>query len=309
MELHFVRAARAGRSAILAAYDVTETPSGIRRNAEAADVLRAHGHRARVVELNGDLLFAGTESMVRELSSLDDDVELVVLDLRRTDQVSGVAVRMLDEARAGLSGAGRELVLIEADGAVSESLGERNGHPDEAVPSFSSRSAAVEFCENRLLAKYGDRLLLRDHVPVTDSPALAPLDEADALALQSLMTAKKYDDGDVIRRIGLRFGGVYFITSGKVSSTSSGANSDPVKLNTLSAGMTFGELALGSGNRQETTVRADGPVEVMVLSAEAISELESSDPRLAIVLWKALTRDAYTRVEQYLRESAVRIRG
>ncbi|MEO5321622.1 cyclic nucleotide-binding domain-containing protein [Arthrobacter sp. CC3] len=123
------------------------------------------------------------------------------------------------------------------------------------------------------------------------------------------MTAKKYDDGDVIRRIGLRFGGVYFITSGKVSSTSSGANSDPVKLNTLSAGMTFGELALGSGNRQETTVRADGPVEVMVLSAEAISELESSDSRLAIVLWKALTRDAYTRVEQYLRESAVRIRG
>ena len=83
---------------------------------------------------------------------------------------------------------------------------------------------------------------------------------------------------------------------------------DRVKLNTLSAGMTFGELALGSGNRQETTVRAVGPVEVMVLSAEAISELEATDPRLAIALWKALTRDAYTRVEQYLRESAVRIR-
>ncbi|KIS25573.1 cyclic nucleotide-binding protein [Arthrobacter sp. SPG23] len=304
MELHFVRAARTGRSAILAAYDVTETPSGIRRNAEAADILRAHGHRARVIELNGDLLFAGTESMVRELSSLDDDVELVVLDLRRTDQVSEVALRLLEKSREGLSHAGRELVLIEADGAVAESLGERDG----AVPSFSTRSAAVEFCENRLLAKYGDRLLLRDHVPVTNSPSLAPLEEADALALQGLMTAKKFDDGDVIRRIGLRFGGVYFITSGKVSSTSAGPGPDRVKLNTLSAGMTFGELALGSGNRQETTVRADGPVEVMVLSAEAISDLESTDPRLAIALWKALTRDAYTRVEQYLRESAVRIR-
>ncbi|MDP9980630.1 glutaminase [Pseudarthrobacter oxydans] len=305
MELHFVRAARTGRSAILAAYDVTETPSGIRRNDEAADVLRAHGHRARVIEVNGDLLFAGTESMVRELSSLADDVELVVLDVRRTDQVSEVAVRMLAKARQGMTDAGRELVLIEADGAVTEALGLS---AQRQVPSFASRSAAVEYCENRLLERHGDHLLLPDHVPVTASPALAPLEEADAAALEALMTPKSYDDGDVIRRVGLRFGGVYFITSGRVSSTSPGPTADRVKLNTLSAGMTFGELALGSGNRQETTVRAVGPVEVMVLSAEAISELEAADPRLAIALWKALTRDAYTRVEQYLRETAVRIR-
>ena len=39
-----------------------------------------------VIELNGDLLFAGTESMVRELSGLDDDVDFVILDLRRVDE-------------------------------------------------------------------------------------------------------------------------------------------------------------------------------------------------------------------------------
>ncbi|WP_024365381.1 glutaminase, partial [Arthrobacter sp. TB 26] len=305
MELHFVRAARTGRSAILAAYDVTETPSGIRRNDEAADVLRAHGHRARVIEVNGDLLFAGTESMVRELSSLADEVDLVVLDVRRTDQISDVAVRMLAKARQGMADAGRELVLIEADGSVADALGRLE---QRLVPSFATRSAAVEYSENRLLERHGDHLLLPDHVPVTASPALAPLDEADAAALEALMTPKSYDDGDVIRRVGLRFGGVYFITSGRVSSTSPGPTAERVKLNTLSAGMTFGELALGSGNRQETTVRAIGPVEVMVLSAEAITELEAAEPRLAIALWKALTRDAYTRVEQYLRESAVRIR-
>ncbi|MDQ0754897.1 glutaminase A [Arthrobacter sp. B3I4] len=305
MELHFVRAARTGRSAILAAYDVTETPSGIRRNDEAADVLRNHGDRARVIEVNGDLHFAGTESMVRELSSLADDVELVVLDLRRTDQVSDVAVRTLARIRKGMADSGRELVLVEGDGSVTEALGTSARRP---VTSFATRSAAVEYCENRLLERYGTHLLLPDHVPVTASPALAPLEEADAVALEALMTPKSYADGDVIRRVGLRFGGVYFITSGQVSSTSPGPTADRVKLNTLSAGMTFGELALGSGNRQETTVRAVGPVEVMVLSAEAISELEVADPRLAVALWKALTRDAYTRVEQYLRETAVRIR-
>ena len=150
--------------------------------------------------------------MVRELSSLEDDVELVVLDLRRTDQVSEVALRMLEASREGLAGAGRELVLIEADGSVSDALGKSAQQP---VASFASRNAAVEYCENRLLERYGNRLLLPDHVPVTASPALAPLDEADAAALEALMTPKSFDDGDVIRRVGLRFGGVYFITSGR----------------------------------------------------------------------------------------------
>jgi len=71
--------------------------------------------------------------------------------------------------------------------------------------------------------------------------------------------------------------------------------------------MTFGELALASEDRQETTVRAEGPVRLMVLPAEAIAALEDEDPRLAVELWKALTRDAYTRVNQYLRETAVRL--
>ena len=311
MELHFVRAARTGRSAILAAYDVTETPSGIRRNDEAADVLRAHGHRARVIELNGDLLFAGTESMVRELSGLDDDVELIVLDFRRTDQVSDVALRMLDVARAGLADAGRDLVLIEADGAVAESLGERHGQPDgaRAVVRLPQRRRRI-LRKPAAGASTGTSCCCRDHVPVTDSPALAPLDEADALALQSLMTAKKYDDGDVIRRIGLRFGGVYFITSGKVSSTSPGPTSEPGQAQHPQRRHDIRRA--GAGQRQPAGNDGQGGRPRGGDGAQCRGDLRPGSPptrRLAIALWKALTRDAYTRVEQYLRESAVRIRG
>lgn len=46
----------------------------------------------------------------------------------------------------------------------------------------------------------------------------------------------------------------------------------------------------------------------MVLSNEAIDTLEREDPPLATALWRALTRDAYMRVDQYLREVAARIR-
>ena len=78
------------------------TPSGIRRTDEAADVLRDNGHRARVIELNGDLLFAGTESMVREISDLAGRRGTGDPGHAPHDQVGEVALRMLESARKGL---------------------------------------------------------------------------------------------------------------------------------------------------------------------------------------------------------------
>lgn len=303
MELHFVRAARTGRSAIRATYDITHSASGIRRTDEVAQVLEDHGHRATVIELNGDLLFAGAESMVREISALDAEVELVILDLRRVDEVADVSLRMLADVRQNLSNADRELVLIDGEGTLAETF--RN--VDRAVPTFDTRTAAVEWSENQLIARYGVGLQQRAVVPVTESPVLSPLDLEEKQTLEALMESKNYDDGGIIRRVGQRFGGVYFITSGKITSTVPGPEGR-VKLTTLTAGMTFGELALGSEDRQETTIKAVGAVQLMVLSAEAIEQLEAKNPRLAVQLWRALTRDAYARVDQYLRETAVRIR-
>ncbi|WP_104168508.1 glutaminase A [Arthrobacter sp. SX1312] len=304
MELHFVRAARAGKSAIRATYDILAAPSGIRRTDEAMDVLREHGHRAQVIELNGDLLFAGTESMVRELSGLDDDVDFVILDLRRVDEVADVSLRLLGEVRENLTAMGCDLVLIDGEGTLAETFKD----VDRPVPTFDTRTAAVEWCENELITRYGGDLLLPSTVEVSQCPALSPLTAEDVEALTLRMEDRTYEKGHVVRRVGQSFGGVYFILSGKIVTSVPGPSGERLKLTTLSAGMTFGELALGSDDRQETTVKALEDVHVKVLTAQAIRAIEKEDPNLAVELWKALTRDAYTRVDLYLRETAVRIR-
>jgi glutaminase len=304
MELHFVRAARAGRSAIRATYDITAAPSGIRRTDEAMEVLRDQGHRAMVIELNGDLLFAGTESMVRALSSLDDDVDFVILDLRRVDEVADVSLRLLGQCRENLAKVDRELVLIDGEGTLAETFRD----VDRPVPTFDTRTAAVEWCENELITLYGGDLILPSEVEVAQCPALSPLSDEDVEALTHRMEDRTYEKGHVVRRVGQSFGGVFFILSGKIVTSVPGPSGERLKLTTLSAGMTFGELALGSDNRQETTVKALENVHVKVLTAQAIRTVEKEDPRLAVELWKALTRDAYTRVDLYLRETAVRIR-
>ncbi|WP_104180209.1 glutaminase A [Arthrobacter sp. B0490] len=304
MELHFVRAARAGRSAIRATYDILAAPSGIRRTDEAMDVLREHGNQAMVIELNGDLLFAGTESMVRELSGLDDDVDFVILDLRRVDEVADVSLRLLGEVRENLTKVDCDLVLIDGEGTLAETFRD----VDRPVPTFDTRTAAVEWCENELITRYGGDLLLPSTVDVAQCPALNPLSDEDVEALTAHMEDRTYEKGHVVRRVGQTFGGVFFILSGKIATSVPGPTGERLKLTTLSAGMTFGELALGSDDRQETTVKALEDVHVKVLTAQAIRTVEKDDPRLAVELWKALTRDAYTRVDLYLRETAVRIR-
>ena len=303
LELHFVSAARSARSTIRTVTDIAHAPSGIRRPDAAVAALAEHGHRARVIELTGDLLFTGTETLLRAVCALPDEADIVILDLRRVDRVGAVAQRMLTELERTLGAAGRELLLIGDDAVTTEILATMG-----PVQAFDTRSVAVEYAENRVIGRFARELSQTGAVRVTESPALSSLSAEAVHALESRMEEQHHDDGDIVRRVGQRFGGVYFIVSGKINTIVTGPHGNRVKLTTLSAGMTFGELALGSDDRQETTEKADGPVHLMLLSADAIGELEHEDPWLAVQLWRALTRDAYARVDQYLRETAVRIR-
>ena len=71
----------------------------------------------------------------------------------------------------------------------------------------------------------------------------------------------------------------------------------------LTPGMTFGEMALGQPGRQPSTVRARGRVTTRVLTAQVMYALQEASPRLAMVLWEALARDAYTALSQLIRET------
>ena len=298
-EMHFVRAARAGRPTIRATYSIARSPSTIRRTEEAAAVLSEHSDRAVVVELVGDLYFAGTESMIREITGFPDDVELIVLDVRRVDEVSQVALGMLGTVADQLAAAGRRLVTVDPEGAFDGAF--RPGR----VPSFGTLGAAVAHCEDELLARYAPDLPLPAVVPAAASPVLAQLDPEDAAALVARMERRHFADGEVVRRVGQRFGGIHFIVSGRVTTTTRDDEGRPVRLSTLGPGMTFGEHAL-TEDRQATTERAQGELEVMVLTAETIAEIEDEDPRLAVELWRALTRFAYAHVGQYEQEIAAR---
>ena len=149
--------------------------------------------------------------------------------------------------------------------------------------------------------------MVPDLVDIPEFTAVSPLEPEQIAVLEAVMEERSYGDGQVIRRVGQKFGGVYFILSGKVATTST-QNGHRFRHATLGAGMTFGEIALGGDRGQSLRVTAEGRVQLKVLPAEAIASLEEEHPDLALAFWKAVARDAYTRVEQSFREAAVRER-
>ncbi|GHD06509.1 glutaminase A [Zhihengliuella salsuginis] len=297
--LHFVQAARIGRSAIREHYPITDAPSGVRRNQEAADVLTEHGHRAQLVELHGDLLFAGAESATRHVSSLPETVEILLLDVRKVDEVNDVALGIMEELQRSFETDGRRLAVIDDAGRISDVL------CAGSTPLFPGSTEAIEWAEERLIRTHGRSGLIPDSAELPDFAALSPLTAEQIADLDDRMEDRTFEDGELIRRSGQKFGGVYFILSGDVAA-STVRDGHRVRYTTLGPGMTFGEIALGGG--APVRVRAQGPVVLRVLTADAIERIEREDATLALALWKAVATDAYTRVEQNLQEVAIRVR-
>jgi glutaminase len=88
-----------------------ESRSTIRTISDACD-------RVRVYELHGDLLFAGTEQVLRRVDREKDDFDVAILDVRRVDTINDAARGLLAGMRATLSSVGKEGFLVDPDNAV-----------------------------------------------------------------------------------------------------------------------------------------------------------------------------------------------
>ncbi|APF41285.1 glutaminase A [Neomicrococcus aestuarii] len=306
MGLHFMRSGRPGRSSIRSLYTLRDSYSGVRRSADAIKVLEAHAEQCVIIELGGDLLFAGTETVLRTITEMHDRMSIVVLDVRKVDDFGPVALRMMTNLVNGFAAEGKSICLVDPDGAITEQL---DKSCRKSIPSFPGHPVAMEWAEGEVIGRYAPELITPDSVDVRSSATLEPLKSADLDVVSALLEDRSYESGHVIRRIGQPFAGIQFIVSGRVSLTGRTTDGSRYRQATLGPGMTFGEIALGASGQQQTTVTALEPTEVKVLTHHALDDLEESHPQVALRLWKAIARDAYTRVEQTMKDNSLRLRG
>ncbi len=296
LELHFMHVSRAARSAVRASYDVIESPSRRRRGPQEQAVLLRYGRRARVYELHGDLLFAATESVIREITEAAGDLDVVVLDVRAVDETAAVSRGLLLGLRAQLARSGGESVLVDPARSVRGPAADRSdgAAPDAAdeVKHFPDLNAALEFAEDLLIARHGDAAIGARRVDVRDHALLVGLPDDQVRLLRSRMVARSYRDGEALVRSGQDAHGLFLVLSGMIDVS---VERDKVRhhLSMFTPGTTFGTVYAVTGRSYDIDAHARGPVRALLLPTDAIGELGDIAPDLMLAVHRRLLTGAF----------------
>lgn len=116
--LHMFNVARESRVTIRGFYSAQELDITTDRNEAERRYLRGKHDRIRIFELQGDLTFSGTESVLRRLRSSAKEFEVAILDMSRVDHVDEVSRSMFVGASQNLQGAQHSAVIVDPDGVV-----------------------------------------------------------------------------------------------------------------------------------------------------------------------------------------------
>ena len=288
LELHFMHVSRAARSAVRASYDVVESPSRRNRSPQEQAVLLQYGRRARAYELHGDLLFAGAESVIREITSRAGDLDLIVLDVRGVDETADISRKLLLGLRDEFRRVGGEAVLVDPTRAVVR----LDPDPGKRVRHFPDVNAAIEYAEDVLIAKYGGAETSWRSIDVTDHPLLAGLPPDQVAPIRSRLVPHSFGDGAEVVRAGQPAQGLYLVLAGMIDISAEQAGVRH-HLSMFTVGTTFGVIYAVTERAYDIDAHARGAVQTCLLPMAALEDLTESEPGLMLALQRRLLAGAF----------------
>lgn len=302
--LHFLQPPRASVATVRASYTLARLRSKRRRGADEQRVLAEHGHEVRIFELQGDLRFATVEPVLHAIVDDQQPLRLAVLDFKRVAHVDGAATRLLAALIGRCAARGQHLVLTRV--RRGELLGALDAEVDpRAARAFSFQpqlDLGLEWCERSLLAAYGVATGVAAIARLDQHPLCTGAAAADVAALESLVTRRQFEPGMLVVQRGEPADAIHFLMRGEVSVVVDLPGGGQKRLSTLSAGMSFGEMALIDGGVRSASARADTPVETWALDRAGFSRLERECPALATRLLRNLLQGTMQTAVQLTRE-------
>lgn len=302
LDLHFLRATRPAHVAIAARHRVDREPSRRRRPTAERELLEQVGARGVVYELQGDVLVASAERVIRAVSG--EPVEVAAIDLRDAEYVDRPSAALLRATVRRLRDAGRELAFIERPGrdALGAGAGGAGTTGDADLLVFSDRDGASEWIEERLLARHGGAGLRPESVPLADHRLTRGLTAAQLDRLAALLRPRTFARGERIAAAGEEATELFLLMRGELSTSVPLPGGGRRRLATVTPGWSVGEMAvLGEAARTADT-HADADGELLVLGARHFHALAAEDPPLHATLLRNMLVGAYELAAELTRE-------
>lgn len=274
-DLHMLSRRGNVRASVLADYDFRTVPPKPGRQVAEQQLLADRSGAIRVLELAGKLSFATMDYVTRCLADPEGLPEFLILNLHRVTTITDAGMQLLlGMLRHQLPPSTTTVLAGVAPGA---SIAPRVwALKDEGVRVriFPTYEGAVEWAEDQIIYRHGAFPPLSVDADLSKQALLAGLAPEEIAELSRLGTRATYDANVQIMGIGDPPTKVYFLLRGMVSARSA----SNTRLDTLIAGMAFGELALIDQSRA-VTIWSDTAASCLELSMDQFRLFQEAHPR------------------------------
>ena len=257
-------------------------------------VLARQGDKVAVLEAQGALFFGSTEQLLRRIAQLAAETRYVVVDFKRVHLADASAHKLIARAARSIADSGAELVFASiADDGPLGTLARELGAQEErrAVCIFSDTDAALEWCEDRLLA--GSSKGSGTKFALSELDLLKGLSAEDYRLIEPIVRPLVFEKGEVIIREGAEAKLFFVVARGTVSVQIrvQGQNGRKKRVASIGPGLSFGEMALLDGGKRSADIVADEKVICYGLAVDQLVELAAEHPNIMITILRNLTRD------------------
>jgi glutaminase len=289
-DLHLFNSPHTSKSVIRLKFTAAEVNSNRVRTAEEAEILKAHGGRIHVYQLQGNLALSTAEVVVYDIMNAMERLDKVIIDLKHVVSMNESAARLFYQLLMKLLECGKQPVFtnpVRVPQLRRFMKAKFKEQVDQQFVSFEDNDTALEWCENQLL---GQKITARPAAEIETAKyeLFSGLDETELATVRAFLKRRQYRQGETIIEAGAPAGELFLLVKGYTSATMQQASGSKKRLGTFSPGMTFGEMALLDLSPRSARVTADTDVECDLLQMDDFERLGQSDPRIKLVLLRNL---------------------
>jgi SulP family sulfate permease len=280
--------------AVRHAYTLRQFRSSIERSPDRAGVLEEFGGCAVVLEVHGFLFFGTAHGVFGDerLFAGDTPLRYALFDMTGVTGIDSSTSMALAKLTRRANAEGFEVILAGLPDA--RQMTPQLVADAESVRRFETLDAAVEWCEEQILAaeETGKPQQLDPQTLLADSLG------SDDLATNVLQCFDRLElgAGDYVIRHGSDSPGLFLIESGNLTAQLDIGDGVPVKLRTMQPGTLVGEISLYQNSTATADVLATEPAVVLHLPIARLLDIERSDPATAAAIHRLASQTLADRV-------------
>ncbi len=275
---------KTGKSVVRRKYRCNQVRSKRVRNMEQTRLIKDHGSKILVVELQGPIFFGSAEEVAREIDASNHDAEYIVINMKRVSEIDHTGTRYLLQIHNSLKKQDKTLLISHM--SEGDRLWDTLSYAD-AIDKigrdnfFLDMDRALEYAEDQILC--GELIETPDRqYALSEMDIFAGFSEKEIKIVESRLVLENYMSGDVIIREGDRDRDLFMLARGMVSVKMQLQNNRRERrLNSITAGVTFGEIALLDNKPRSADVVTESDVTIYRLTYGKFLDLQQSEPNVA----------------------------